>query len=455
MSNEMKKRVAVYCRVSTESESQLESLENQMKAFNARFEEHDDWALANLYVDEGLSGTSMKRRVQFRQMIEDCKAGKIDYIITKSVSRFARNTVDTLQTVRDLKKLGINLYFEKEGIDTADTLSEMVLTIMASFAQEESRSISENVKWGIRKRFEAGKEVKVPLYGFYHTDDQLFLIQEDEAVIVREIYSRYAHGEMPQSILNDMIARGVKPPAGDCWKRLQLDRLLKNEKYVGDVLLQKTYVEDHIDHKQIRNKGEVKTHYLKDIHAAIVERHLYDQVQTVLAMRKVSDGNSTYPYGEMLRCPHCGKVLTHGSLNQFSYKGAKIQNGGWGCYGDGGCGKYLLIQNLLDEAVIAAYEEKFGEKKETVDYYWLDDTMTGIQLGENEVTVQWRDGDKSVVEMDISEERYFPTRYSDFYNDYLERVRRGETKNKYKHLMGLDMEKTGKTRVIRRTAVGK
>lgn len=450
-----RKRVAVYCRVSTESEFQLESLENQMKGFQTRLDEHEDWDLANLYVDEGLSGTSMKHRVQFNQMIEDCSTGMIDYIITKSVSRFARNTVDTLQTVRKLKKLGIFVYFEKEGIDTADSTSEMILTVMASFAQEESRSISENVKWGIRKRFEAGHEVKVSLYGFYHTEDEMYLIQEDEAVIVREVYTRYAHGEMPQSILNDMIARGVKPPAGDCWKRLQLDRMLKNEKYVGDSILQKTYIEDHIDHKQVRNSGEtIPIHHLKDVHEAIVERHLYDQVQEITAMRKVSNGNSTYPYGTLLRCPHCGKPLAHGSLNTFFYKGAKIQNGGWGCYGDGGCGHYLLVQNLLDEAVIAAYEEKYGEKKEQVDYYWLDDTISDIQLGEKDVTIQWRDGDKSMVEMDISEERYFPTRYSDFYNDYLERVRKGETKNKYKHLMGLDMEKTGKTRVIRRTAVG-
>lgn len=215
-----KKRVAAYCRVSTDKEAQLESLENQMKAFKLRAALHPDWEMANLYVDEGLTGTSMKQRVKFLEMIEDAKAGRIDYIITKSVARFARNTVDTLSTVRELKKYGVELFFEKEGIDTADSLSEVMLAIMASFAQEESRSISENVKWGIRKRFESGHEVKVPLYGFCHTDDELFLIQEDEAEIVREIFTRYVHGELPQTIMEDMTARGVKPPAGDCWKRL-------------------------------------------------------------------------------------------------------------------------------------------------------------------------------------------------------------------------------------------
>ena len=144
-----RKRVAAYCRVSTDHEAQLDSLENQMETFRFRAAQRGDWDLVNIYADEGLSGTSLKGRVQFQQMIEDCKAGKIDYIITKSISRFARNTVDTLQTVRELQGYGVQVYFEKEGIDTADSLSEMVLTIMASFAQEESRSISENVKWGI------------------------------------------------------------------------------------------------------------------------------------------------------------------------------------------------------------------------------------------------------------------------------------------------------------------
>ena len=437
-----RKRVAAYCRVSTDKDAQLESLENQMEAFRYRAAQRGDWDLVNVYADEGLSGTSMKGRVKFLEMIDDCEAGKIDYIITKSISRFARNTVDTLTMVRKLQGWGVQVLFEKEGIDTADSLSEMVLTIMASFAQEESRSISENVKWGIRKRFEAGDEVKVPLYGFYHSDDQLFLVQPEEAEVVREVFERYVHGEAPQSILNDMIARGVKPPAGDCWKRLQLDRMIKNEKYAGDVVLQKTYIENHLTHRQIRNHGDLPRFRVENAHAAIVDRHIFDQAQKVTAMRKVKDGNSTYPYGEMLRCPHCGKVLTHGSLNNFYYDGIKIQNGGWGCYGEGGCGSYLLIQNNLDAALIEAYAEKFGERKERVDFYWVDDTVESIKLGEDIVTIRWRDGEISVVEMEFFEERYHPARYAGFYNDFLERVRKGERKVKKRFLMGLDQPKS-------------
>ena len=432
-----RKRAAAYCRVSTDKDAQLESLENQMEAFRFRAAQRGDWDLINIYKDEGLSGTSVRGRTGFQELIEDCKDGKIDYVITKSISRFARNTVDTLQTVRELQSHGVQLYFEKEGIDTDDSLSEMILTIMASFAQEESRSISENVKWGIRKRFESGQEVKVPLYGFYHTDDELFLVQEDEAAVVREIFTRYVHGELPLDIMNDMIARGVKPPAGDCWKRLQIDRMIKNEKYAGDVVLQKTYIENHLEHRQIRNKGELPMFHVKDAHAAIVDRHIFDQAQKITEMRKVSNGNSTYPYGESLKCPHCGRTLVHGSLYDFYYEGKHIQNGGWGCYGEDGCGGYLIIQSILDEAVIGAYAEKYGEVKDKVDFYWLDDAIESMELGEDRVTILWRDGETSVVEMEFAGTEFKPGQYSDFYNAFLDRVREGKRKVKAKNLMGL------------------
>ena len=293
------------------------------------------------------------------------------------------------------------------------------------------------MKWGIRKRFESGQEVKVPLYGFYHTDDELFLVQEDEAAVVREIFTRYVHGELPLDIMNDMIRRGVKPPAGDCWKRLQIDRMIKNEKYAGDVVLQKTYIENHLDHRQIRNKGELPMFHVKDAHAAIVDRHIFDQAQKITEMRKVSNGNSTYPYGETLKCPHCGRTLVHGSLYDFYYGGKHIQNGGWGCYGEGGCGGYLIIQSILDEAVIGAYAEKYGEVKEKVDFYWLDDAIESMELGEDQVTILWRDGETSVVEMEFTGAEFKPGQYSDFYNAFLDRVREGKRKVKAKNLMGL------------------
>lgn len=436
-----RRRVAVYCRVSTDKEDQLESLDNQMKSFRLRIEQNKGWKLVKIYADEGISGTSMKHRVQFRAMIDDCKAGKIDYILCKSISRFARNTVDTLTTVRELQEAGVQVYFEKENIDTANSVSEMLLTIMASFAQEESRSISENVKWGIRKRFEEGKEMKVPLYGFYHTEDALFLIRQDEAKIVREIFERYVHGETPTEIMNDMIARKVKPPAGDCWKRLQLGRMLKNEKYAGDSILQKTYVENHLTHRQIRNtEGAVPQFVVKDGHSAIVERHVFEQAQKIMEMRRLGSGNTTYPYGEMLKCPFCGKSLVHGGLSNFTYKGERIRNGGWGCYGENGCGGYLIIQNFLDAAVLEAFYGKYGKRKEKVDFCWLDDKVEGIELELERVTIHWRDGEMSTEKMAITDERFLPAEYAGYYNGFLRRIAGGGQKNKYKNLMGMGME---------------
>ena len=191
------KRVAAYCRVSTDKDAQLYSLENQMEAFRIQIEQHNDWELVNIYADEDRTGTSMKGRIQFQQMIEDCKDGRIDYIITKSVSRFARNTVDTLTTVRELQLLGVQFYFEKEGIDTADTMSEMVLTIMASFAQEESRSISENVKWGIHKRFKNGEigAANKHILGYQYNDEQKkYVIIPEEAEAIRWMFQMYIDG---------------------------------------------------------------------------------------------------------------------------------------------------------------------------------------------------------------------------------------------------------------------
>lgn len=435
--HDQKIRVAAYCRVSTDKDAQADSLENQMEAFRYQLTLHSNWKLVNIYADEGLSGTCAEKRPKFLEMTRDCKHGKIDYIITKSISRFARNTLDCIGYVREFQKYGTQVFFEKEGIDTGDSTSEMVLTIMASFAQEESRSISENVKWGIRKRFEKGEEPKVPIYGYCHTKVQLFQIVPEEAEIIREIFRRYVHGEMPKSILTDMIARGVKPPAGDTWKSLQFWRMIGNEKYVGDAVLQKTYVENHLSHRQIRNKGEVKMYRVANVHDAIVDRHIFEQAQKISAMRKVYDGNSTYPYGRMLHCPYCKKPLTHGSLNQFYYKGAAIKNGGWGCYTEEGCGKYLLIQNNLDEAMLKAYAKKYGEKKEKVDFYWLDDYVEKIELYENTVTVHWKDGTKVEERMYFYREKYKPSVYADFYKEYLDKVRCGEAKKKHKYLMGL------------------
>lgn len=432
-----KKRVAAYCRVSTDSDEQLGSLENQMEAFRYQVMLHDDWELVNLYTDEGITGTSTKHRAGFQRMIGDCKAGKIDYIITKSISRFARNTMDCLNYVRELQAMGVQLYFEKEGIDTAESISEMLLTVMAAFAQEESRSISENVKWGMRKRFEAGQEWRIPVYGYRHTEQEMYVIVPEEAAIVREVFIRYVHGETPREIIQDMTARQIPPPAGESWKLLQIARMLHNEKYTGDVVLQKHYIESHLTHKEVRNRGEVPLYHIYNAHPAIIDRHLFAQAAAISRMRRVRTGNSTYPYGTMLRCPHCGETLVHGALYPVYFGGRHVRSGGWGCYGPKGCRQFLLIQNLLDGAMLKAYRRKYGEAPARVDYYWLEDLVERIVLREERVIIRWKDGKKSRIRLKLPHEHYHPATAAARYNEYLERVRSGEARTKGKFTMGL------------------
>lgn len=433
----IKKRVAAYCRVSTDSDEQLGSLENQMAAFRHQVMLHDDWELVGLYTDEGITGTSIKHRTGFRQMVEDCKAGKIDYIITKSISRFARNTMDCLNYVRELQAMGVQLFFEKEGIDTAESISEMLLTVMAAFAQEESRSISENVKWGMRKRFEAGQEWRIPIYGYRHTKDEMYIVVPEEAAIVKEIFARYAHGETPSEIIKDMIDRNVPPPAGDRWKLLQIARMIHNEKYVGDVVLQKHYIESHLTHKEVRNYGEVPLYHVYNAHTPIIDRHIFAQAAAVSRMRQVRTGNSSYPYDTMLKCPYCGETLVHGALYPVYFGGKHVQNGGWGCYGPKGCRQFLLIQNVLDSALLAAYQEKYGDRPEKVDYYWLDDLINRIKIEEDVVVIYWKDGQEMQRRLTFLHEHYHPAVAAERYNEYLEKVRKGEAKTKGKFIMGL------------------
>ena len=430
-------RVAAYCRVSTDKDAQLESLENQRRAIQCQLSAHRDWELVGIYADEGRSGTSVKGRPQFQRMLADCRAGRIDYILIKSISRFARNTLDCVSLVRELQKIGVQIYFEKEHIDTADITSEMLLVIMASFAQEESRSISENVKWGIRKRFESGREMRVPVYGYRHEERALYIIVPEEAEIVREVFTRYVHGQTPKAIVAALSARKVPPPAGDCWKLLQISRMLHNEKYVGDVVLQKHYVENHLTHREVRNRGELPLFYIQDAHPALIDRHLFAQAQRIRAMRQVKTQNSSYPYGQMLACPRCGKTLVHGSLYSVPFGGSRVRRGGWGCYGPGGCGEYLLIQQLLDEALTDAYEKKHGVRMETVEFYWLDDAMEAIRPGERAVEIRWRDGDTSQEPFRIPHEQLLPAVSARRYNQFLEKVRAGKTRVKSKFLMGL------------------
>lgn len=280
------KRVAAYCRVSTDEEAQSTSFDLQVKHYTEYIGAQENWVLAGIYADEGISGTQVKHREQFQKMIEDCEAGRIDMIITKSISRFARNTVDCLTTIRKLKGLKnpVEIYFEKERLSSLDEKTDMILNLMASIAQEESRSISANIRWAIKNRMKNGTQ-KIPTSGLlgYDTDeDGNMVIVAQEAEIVRTIYKSFVQGVHPGLIAVRLNALNLKTVYGNEWSSSSVRKILRNEKYCGDVLMQKTITVDYLSHTSKINEGEAEQYYIADHHDPIVSREIWDRAQELL-----------------------------------------------------------------------------------------------------------------------------------------------------------------------------
>lgn len=307
----VKRKVAGYARVSTDHEDQTNSYEAQVDYFTNYIKGRDDWEFAGMYADEGITGTNTRKRDGFNQMIEDALAGKINLIITKSVSRFARNTVDSLTTIRKLKENNIEVYFEKENIWTFDSKGELLLTIMSSLAQEESRSISENTTWGQRKRFADGK-VSVPFKHFLGYDrgaDGNLIVNPEQAKTVKLIYKLYLDGMTFHTIARKLTEMGIKTPSGkDNWSQKTVQSILTNEKYKGDALLQKHYTADFLTKKQKINNGEVPQYYVEDNHEAIIEPKIFDQVQAEITRRSKQKGrySGISIFSSKLKCGDCG-----------------------------------------------------------------------------------------------------------------------------------------------------
>lgn len=313
LSSNIKKRVAAYARVSTDLEEQLSSYEAQVDYYTKYIQNNPEWEFVSVYTDEGISATSTRHRDGFNRMITDALEGKIDMIITKSVSRFARNTVDTLTTVRKLKEKGIEVYFEKENIYTLDSKGELLITIMSSLAQEESRSISENVTWGQRKRFADGK-VSMPYKQFLGYDkgknkNDPPVINEEQAETVKLIYRLFLEGKTPGGIAKHLMSQGIPSPAGkEHWQSGTVYSILTNEKYTGDALLQKKYTVDFLTKKQKVNEGEVPQYYVENSHPAIISHEVFDMVQQEIKRRKDSPTRHSGVglFGSRIICGDCG-----------------------------------------------------------------------------------------------------------------------------------------------------
>ncbi|MEG2624214.1 MAG: recombinase family protein, partial [Clostridia bacterium] len=362
------KRVAAYCRVSTDMEQQESSLETQMKVFGDMISARVGWALAGIYVDDGITATNTTKRVQFKQMIADCEAGKIDFIVTKSISRFARNTSDCLNYIKKLKELGIFIYFDDIHLDTSGSSSEMIITILAAVAQEESRNLSENMKLGMRMRFKAGKPKWVNTYGFIKGEDGEYRIHGEQAKGVRRIFELYVSGySMPQV---SVLLEKERIPAmnGGKWWPKSLATVLHNEKYIGDVMMQKSYTVDHISHKKIKNdQTVVPSYYVKGHHEGIVDRVTFERAQTIMRLKDRHSGCVQYPYYATLVCPLCGAKMVGFRLPVCGHPSV------WTCGGHISetcvkttCPPYVVNTKYIDCAVQEAYKKLDKEALEAL-----------------------------------------------------------------------------------------
>ena len=317
-------RVAAYCRVSTEEEEQQSSYEAQCTYYTDKIMTNPEWTMAGIFADEGITGTSTKRRDDFNRMIRKCRQKKIDLILTKSISRFARNTLDSLKYIRALKELGIGIIFEKENINTLEMDTELIITFMSAFAQSESESISANVRWGKRQAMKEGKTSVnfKKLYGYFLDSEGNPQVDSDKAAVIRSIFNRYLQGASLRMIRQELEAAGIPNPAGsEKWGIDQIRNILSNEKYCGDVLMQKTFIQDCISKKVVKNTGQLPMYLIQNNHPAIVSREVYQAVQAEKARRSATASPSTktsstgrtcyaskFALSERLVCGECGTL---------------------------------------------------------------------------------------------------------------------------------------------------
>jgi len=308
-----KKRVAAYARVSVDSDELMQSLAAQVSHYSALIQANPSWEYVGVYADAGISGTGMKHRSEFRRLIADCEKGKIDIILTKSISRFARNTVDLLKTVRSLRERNISVRFERENIDSLTGDGELMLSILASYAQEESYSISENVKWGIRKRFSQGRFLAYTIYGYQWIEDH-FEIIEKEAEAIRFMYRAFADGMMLTEISDALAKQGIYNRKGKPFGKTSILRILDQEKYRGFSILQRTYVDDHITHQKKMNRGELPRFEVQGTHPVIIDEQLHQKVETERERRRQAGAvrwrRATCFTGKII-CGYCGHTFTY------------------------------------------------------------------------------------------------------------------------------------------------
>lgn len=375
-----KKRVAAYCRVSTDEEEQESSFENQVAYYTKKINENPNWQMVGIFADEGISGTQTKRRTEFLKLMKLCEEGKVDLILVKSVSRFARNTLDSLNYVRKLKEKNIAVEFESEGINSLEAANEIIFTLYSSFAQAESETISKNITWSLRNGYKEGKVFMSGdvVLGYQMGENREWLIEPEQARIVKLIDMAFLSGMSLGQIKKLLEDNGIKSPKGkDTWQTGTIKRILKSEKYLGDVLLQKTYVENALTHKARPNRGELPQYYVKDHHPAIRSREIGYLIKAEFARRNSMQGKDTtkgirkgkyngkYALSTLLFCGECGTLYRRVTWSKYGKK--KIV---WRCINRLTNGKEFckhspsIEESQLHEAIVRAMNHYIDNKDE-------------------------------------------------------------------------------------------
>lgn len=401
--------VAAYARVSTDREEQEDSFERQVEHYTQLIQQQESWEFVEVYADPGISGTKAEKRPNFMRMIEDCRQGKIKRILVKSISRFARNTIDALVYIRELRDLGVGITFETENIDTLTQGGEVLLTILAAIAEEESRSISKNVRWAFQRKFKQG-DVMINTgimlgykkVGKDENGNSVYEIVEEEAEIVRRIYREYVMGKSITGICRDLENDGITTKLGSTkWRPSTVKKMLMNEKYTGNAILGKTYKPDVMSKKRLINNGEAAKYYIKNSHPAIIPQSTYDRVQQLIQTRNQPTGLqvgttrycSKYRYSGILVCGNCFSRLRR-HVRKYG-TGKKVAS--WACpelikEGRSKCDSHHVREDVLDKTYNAAFEEMIGaideivaEIEETIDTEAEKETKIQTEKIETEI----------------------------------------------------------------------
>ena len=453
-------RVAPYCRVSTDSEEQLTSYKSQVLHYRQLVEANPEWQLVEMYADEGISGTQTTKRIAFQKMINDAIDGKIDLIITKSISRFARNTLDTLKYVRLLKENNVAIFFEKENINTLTMNGEMLLVILSSLAQQESESISANVKMGLKMKMKRGEMIGFGgCLGYdYNSEDKTLSLNEEEAETVRYIFSRYVEGAGCFIIAKELMRMEAKTKRGNLkWTDNGVMGIVKNEKYKGDLLMGKTFTVDPISHRRLENRGEEEKYYVTNHHEPIVSVDTFEEAQLLLKKRSSKHSNKgrgqqysrKYAFSSISKCVFCGGTAIrrrwHSGTNHASFNwqcGNSIKNGRKACSGSKG-----IRETFIEESFVEAFNRMNSDNRDMIDEFLtsveetlnVDNYRIDLEKTKKEIS-NYENKGKKLVEMRISD-KIDESNYEEKYDELT--LKLGELNNqKLDLLLQLEEEST-------------